>query len=86
MHPELQAQVNAIERYVYVSVIGIIAGIVLMFYGSRPNKPVITSVEKPVIIAVNEGDISERMTKLKKLYDDKLITDARACISFSGIF
>ena len=32
-------------------------------------------VVKPVVTEVNEGDITERMVKLKKLYDNKLITE-----------
>ena len=33
------------------------------------------SVAQPIVVEVPEGDISERMAKLKELYDKKLITE-----------
>lgn len=73
--PELLLKYYEIERYVYAFEIALSLGLLLTWYGLRPETPVKKPVEKSVVTEFNEGDLTERMSKLKNLYDDKSITE-----------
>jgi hypothetical protein len=74
LNPQKLSDYYALQRFVYLSAGGIVVGLALLYYGSRPESLVLNPVEKKVITDV-EGDITERMTKLKNLYENKLITE-----------